>query len=128
MRSFEVRSDTHEEEEENKKNMPNWGNKQGSLHLPLVVKKMHARSLSTTTAKTAQQEVSGSVNSTLACKMENAGKAGLLCSIVLLFFSGNQIFATDIYTNIWAVKVYGGVQDAKKLAVKHGLSYERHVS
>ena len=60
--------------------------------------------------------------------MENAGKAGILCNLLLLFFSGNQIFATDIYTNVWAVKFHGSVQDAKKLALKHGLSYERHVS
>ena len=59
--------------------------------------------------------------------MEN-GKSGILCSILLLFFIGNQIFAMDIFTNIWAVKVRGGVQEAKKLALKHGLSYERHVS
>ena len=59
MRSFEARSDTNEkkkQKQQQKKNMPNRGNKQGSLHLPLVVKKMHARSLSTTAAKTAQQE------------------------------------------------------------------------
>lgn len=67
------------------------------------------------------------LNSTLF-KMENAGKAGILCSLLLLFFSGNQIFATEIYTNIWAVKVHGGVQEVKKLAIRHGLSYERHVS
>lgn len=75
--------------------------------------------------KLKKQEV---LNYSTLSKMEKAGKAGILCSVLLLFFSGNQIFAMDIYTNTWAVKVPGGVQDAKRLALKHGLSYERHVS
>lgn len=60
-------------------------------------------------------------------KMED-GKAGILCFSLLLFFSGTGIFATDIYTNVWAVKVRGSIQQAKQLALKHGFSYERHVS
>lgn len=101
------------------KNISNRGSNIFYPHLPLVVKKKHSRSFSPT--------MTGSVNSTLF-KMENAGKARILCSLLLLFFSGNQIFATEIYTNIWAVKVHGGVQEVKKLAIRHGLSYERHVS
>ena len=63
----------------------------------------------------------GTGSSSTLSKMENAVKAGILCSVLRLFFSGNQIFATDIYANIWAVKVHGGEQDAKNLALKHGL-------
>lgn len=39
-----------------------------------------------------------------------------------------EIFAADIYSNIWAVKVRGSVQEARQLAAKHGFIYGRHVS
>ena len=55
--------------------------------------------------------------------------AVMFCSILwIIFFSGNEIFAREIYTNVWAVKVRGIQQEAVELAVKYGLSYEEHVS
>jgi len=44
-----------------------------------------------------------------------------------MFFSGAEIFATEIYINIWAVKVRGSPQEAKQLALKHGFSYDKHL-
>ena len=35
--------------------------------------------------------------------------------------------AQQKYRNIWAVKVRGSLQDAKKLSFKHGLVYDKHV-
>ena len=32
------------------------------------------------------------------------------------------------YSNIWAVKVRGSLQDAKQLSFKHGFEYHKHVS
>ena len=55
--------------------------------------------------------------------------AAFSCSILLIiFFSGNDIFAKEIYTNDWAVKVRGGQQEAEKIAHKYGFSYDKHVS
>lgn len=55
--------------------------------------------------------------------------AGFLCStLALIFFCGADIFAKEIYTNIWAVKVRGSQQEAEELAIKYGFSYDRHVS
>ena len=55
--------------------------------------------------------------------------AVLFCSILcVIFFSGNAIFAKEIYTNVWAVKVRGSQREAVELAVKYGLSYDEHVS
>lgn len=55
--------------------------------------------------------------------------AGLTWSVLLLiFFCGIDIFAKEIYTNIWAVKVRGSQQEAEELAIKYGFSYDRHVS
>ena len=45
----------------------------------------------------------------------------------VVFFSANAIFAKEIYTNVWAVKVRGSQQEAVELAVKYGLSYDEHV-
>ncbi|KAJ7358826.1 hypothetical protein OS493_020661 [Desmophyllum pertusum] len=55
------------------------------------------------------------------------GKAAILCSFLLLFFSGTEIFSADIYTNIWAVQVRGSLQEVKQLALKHGFTYGRHL-
>ena len=56
-------------------------------------------------------------------------KARVLCFVLcVIFFSGTEMFAEDIYTNIWAVKVRGSLQDAKLLCVKHGFSYDKNVS
>ena len=54
---------------------------------------------------------------------------GILCTLLwAMFFSGAEIFATEIYINIWAVKIRGSPQEAKQLALKHGFSYDKHVS
>lgn len=53
------------------------------------------------------------------------GMAGFLCSVLwLIFVSGTEIFAEDV----WAVKVLGSLQEAKQLALKHGFTYDKHVS
>ena len=50
------------------------------------------------------------------------------CAILLLiFFWGNEIFAQEIFTNAWAVKVRGSFREAEELAVKYGFSYHKHV-
>ena len=55
--------------------------------------------------------------------------AGFLCSILwVIFLGGTKSFAEDIYTNIWAVKVRGSLQEAKQLALRHGFTYDKHVS
>ena len=55
--------------------------------------------------------------------------AGFLCSILwVIFLGGTEIFAENIYTNIWAVKVRGSLQEAKQLALRHGFTYDKHVS
>ena len=55
--------------------------------------------------------------------------AVVFCSILsIIFFNGNAVFAKEIYTNVWAVKVLGSQQEAVELAVKYGLSYDEHVS
>jgi len=55
-------------------------------------------------------------------------KAGIFCSFLILVSIQTEIFAADIYSNIWAVKVRGSVQEARQLAAKHGFIYGRHVS
>ena len=56
--------------------------------------------------------------------------ATIWCAILwAISFGGTQIFAQDIFTNVWAVKVSGtSVQKAKQVALKHGFSYDKHVS
>ena len=46
----------------------------------------------------------------------------------VIFSSGTEVFCQDVYTNVWAVKVRGSRQEAKLLALKHGFSYDKHVS
>ena len=56
-------------------------------------------------------------------------KVGILSTLLwAIFFSGTEIFAKEMYINIWAVKVRGSPQEAKQLALKHGFSYDKHVS
>ena len=50
------------------------------------------------------------------------------CILLIIIFSGNEIFAKEIYTDVWAVKVSGSQQEAVELAIKYGLSYDEHVS
>ncbi|XP_068752679.1 furin-like protease kpc-1 [Montipora capricornis] len=57
--------------------------------------------------------------------MANAAVA-MACLIVrVFFFSVSELAAQDIYYNIWAVKILGGVQQAREVAVKHGFSYDK---
>ena len=56
-------------------------------------------------------------------------KALLFCYVLrIILCIGTEIVAEDIYTNIWAVKVRGSIQEAKQLAFKHGFSFDKHVS
>ena len=55
--------------------------------------------------------------------------ANIFCSpLFIILFFGTYVCAKDIYTNVWAVKVRGSQQEAEELAIKHGFSYDRHVS
>ena len=55
--------------------------------------------------------------------------ANSFCSpLLIILFFGTYVCAKDIYTNVWAVKVRGSQQEAEELAIKHGFSYDRHVS
>ena len=49
-------------------------------------------------------------------------------TVGLFFFGASELVAQDIYHNIWAVKIPGGLQEAKEVAVKHGFSYDKPVS
>ena len=40
---------------------------------------------------------------------------------------GNGISTKDIYTNVWAVKARGSVQDVRLLALNHGFLYDKYV-
>ena len=44
-----------------------------------------------------------------------------------IFCIGNGISTKDIYTNVWAVKARGSVQDVRLLALKHGFLYDKYV-
>ena len=46
----------------------------------------------------------------------------------LIFFALTETFASEIYTNVWAVKMSGGQPEVEKLALKYDLSYDKHVS
>ena len=48
-------------------------------------------------------------------------------ALFLIFFAPTETFASEIYTNVWAVKMSGGQREVEKLA-KYGLSYDKHVS
>ncbi|XP_078381979.1 proprotein convertase subtilisin/kexin type 6-like isoform X2 [Oculina patagonica] len=47
--------------------------------------------------------------------------------LLIILFSGNEVLAKEIYTNDWAVKVRGGQQEAVKLALKYGFSYDKQL-
>lgn len=76
---------------------------------------------------TEQNSKTGSSVIVSCTKMGN-NKAGIFCSFLMLVSIQTEIFAADIYSNIWAVKVRGSVQEARQLAAKHGFIYGRHVS
>ena len=58
-----------------------------------------------------------------------SSKAGILSFILwLIIFNGTKISAEDNYTNVWAVKVRGSLQEVKQLAIRHGFLYGQHVS
>ena len=47
--------------------------------------------------------------------------------LVILFFE-TDIFASEIYTNVWAVKIRGNQREVEELAVNYGFVYDSHVS
>ena len=49
-------------------------------------------------------------------------------TLFLIFFALTETFASEIYTNVWAVKMSGGQPEVEKLALKYDLSYDKHVS
>lgn len=50
-----------------------------------------------------------------------------LSILSMIFLGGDAVFAEEIFTNVWAVKVRGSRREAVELAVKYGLSYDEHV-
>ena len=48
-------------------------------------------------------------------------------TFLLISFALTETFSSEIYTNVWAVKMRGGRREVEKLA-KYGLSYHKHVS
>ena len=49
-------------------------------------------------------------------------------ALFLIFFAPAETFASEIYTNVWAVKMSGGQREVEKLALRYDLSYDKHVS
>ena len=49
-------------------------------------------------------------------------------TLFLIFSALSENLASEIYTNVWAVKVSGAQREVEKLALKHDLSYYKHVS
>lgn len=47
---------------------------------------------------------------------------------LLFFFFETDSFASEIYTNIWAVKLRGNQREVEELAFKYGFVYDSHVS
>ena len=61
--------------------------------------------------------------------MAEAKTVCLSCILWLIICcGGNEISTKDIYTNLWAVKAHGSVEDVGLLALKHGFLYDKHVS
>ena len=55
--------------------------------------------------------------------------ACFLCSFLLvIFFFDTNISASEIYTNVWAVKIRGNQREVEELARKYGFRYDSHVS
>ena len=48
--------------------------------------------------------------------------------LLLLVLNGTEIFAKEILTNIWAVKIPGGQLEAKQVASKNDFLYSKQVS
>ena len=61
------------------------------------------------------------------CKMAEAKTRYLSFILWTICCVGNEISARDFYTNVWAVKARGSVQDVRLLALKHGLLYDKYV-
>ena len=49
-------------------------------------------------------------------------------TLFLIFFALTETSASEIYTNVWAVKMNGGQSEVERLALKYDLSYDKHVS
>ena len=52
----------------------------------------------------------------------------LNCVLILIFFCSTDAFASESYTNVWAVKFRGNQEEVQQFASKNNLIYDRHVS
>lgn len=48
--------------------------------------------------------------------------------LLVLFFSVTGIFASEIYTNVWAVKIRGNQREVEEVALQYGFLFDSHVS
>ena len=48
-------------------------------------------------------------------------------TLFLIFLSLTDAFASESYTNVWAVKFRGNQEEVKRFASKNNLTYDRHV-
>ncbi|XP_066023335.1 proprotein convertase subtilisin/kexin type 6-like [Pocillopora verrucosa] len=48
-------------------------------------------------------------------------------TLFLIFFALTETSVSEIYTNVWAVKMNGGQSEVAKLALKYDLSYDKHL-
>ena len=49
-------------------------------------------------------------------------------TLFLIFLSLTDAFASESYTNVWAVKFRGNQEEVERFASKNNLIYDRHVS
>ncbi|XP_067041930.1 proprotein convertase subtilisin/kexin type 6-like isoform X2 [Acropora muricata] len=60
--------------------------------------------------------------------MAEAKTVCLSCILwIIICCGGSEISTKDIYTNLWAVKAHGSVEDVGLLALKHGFLYDKHL-
>ena len=48
-------------------------------------------------------------------------------TLFLIFFCLTDAFASESYTNVWAVKFRGNQEEVERFALKNNLIYDRHV-
>ena len=48
-------------------------------------------------------------------------------TLFLIFFFLTDVFASESYTNVWAVKFRGNQEEVERFALKNNLIYDRHV-
>ena len=49
-------------------------------------------------------------------------------TLFLIFLSLTDAFASESYTNVWAVKFRGNQEEVERFVSKNNLIYDRHVS